>query len=161
MRLDRLDEALQTVRDLSVYWVYWGVERCSEDRFRDFEALQIEALRAVGRASSELALAIASDTRRRARPKHFEVGETRYRVTSPEPRSLNTWFGVVRYTRSYARPVDGGVGWCCVAHQRQRSLHPGWHTTLRPGRRQPAGRCPPAAGATSIAVGASCERRPR
>ncbi|MEN8182708.1 MAG: hypothetical protein ABFS46_09250, partial [Myxococcota bacterium] len=107
-RMAHLEEALAGVRELAVFW---AAERGPDDGFVDFEAKQIEALRQVGRASAEVALAIAEAKHRREHPDRFEVDGTRYRMTSPEPRSLLTWFGTVRYARSYARPLEGGPGW--------------------------------------------------
>jgi hypothetical protein len=107
-RVAHLDEALAAVRELALFW---PSERGRHDGFVDFEAKQIEALRVVGRASSELTLALAEAKDRRESEVRFEAGGTRFRMSSPEPRSLNTWFGTIRYSRSYARPVEGGAGW--------------------------------------------------
>jgi hypothetical protein len=107
-RHEHLEQALAAVRELAVHW---ATERGPDEGFVDFEAKQIEALRQVGRASAELALATAEAKHRQEHPDRFEVGGTAYRLTSPEPRSLLTWFGTVRYRRSYARPLEGGAGW--------------------------------------------------
>jgi hypothetical protein len=106
-RLTRLDQALTEVRNLAVSWPSM---RAAGDLFEDFEARLIAATRQVGRAGTEVMLACAEAKSRRAHPCRFESGETEYRLSAPEPRSLNTWHGVVRYSRSYARPVGGGVG---------------------------------------------------
>ena len=107
-RVARLSEAQQELRRLSLFW---SAQRESGESFVDFEAKQIESVRRVARASTELALALVEARSRRETPDRFEVGGTTYRLTPPEPRSLNTWFGTVRYSRSYARPVEGGAGW--------------------------------------------------
>lgn len=107
-RVAHLDAALNAIRELALFW---ASERGAHDSFVDFEARQIEAVRAIGRASTELTLALAEAKDRRERPASFDVGGTTFRVSGSEPRSLNTWFGTVRYTRTYARPVDGGAGW--------------------------------------------------
>ena len=107
-RIDYLEQALAAVRDLALYW---ATERGPDDGLVDFEAKQIEAIRQLGRASAEVALAMGEAKHRREHPERFEVGGTAYRLTSPEPRSLLTWFGTVRYGRSYARPLEGGPGW--------------------------------------------------
>lgn len=70
----------------------------------------IEAVRQAGVAATGVALACAEAKQRREHPRRFGVDGTVYRLSSPEPRSFNTWFDVIRYTRSYARPIDGGVG---------------------------------------------------
>ena len=107
-RVAHLEHALETVRELSLFW---PAEREPNDGFVNFEAKQIEAIREVGRASSELMLALAEAKSRRELPDRFEAGGTEYRLAPPERRSLNTWFGTIRYGRSYARPVEGGAGW--------------------------------------------------
>jgi len=107
-RLARLDEAQRQLRMLTLSW---AARREPDEGFVDFEARQIEAIRQVGRASTELALALAETKHRLEMPARFEDGGTVYRLTRSEPRSLNTWFGTVRYRRSYARPAGGGAGW--------------------------------------------------
>ncbi len=108
-RMARLDEALQELRMLTLSW---SAQREPGEGFVDFEARQIEAIRQLARASTELTLALAEARHRLEMPARFEAGGTTvYRLTPPEPRSLNTWFGTVRYSRSYARPVEGGAGW--------------------------------------------------
>jgi len=104
--------ALVAVRELTVHWAN---AREPNEGFVDFEAKQIEALRELGRASTELALALAEAKLRHDHPERFEAGGTAYRLTSPEPRSLLTWFGTVRHRRSYARPLEGGAGWFLLA----------------------------------------------
>ena len=106
-RIARLEEAQAEVRTLTLYWM---AERGPEDGFIQLEERLHEALQKVGRASIELMLSLAEERSRRALPARFEAGGTLYRVTSPEPRSLATWYGTVRYSRSYARPVEGGAG---------------------------------------------------
>lgn len=107
-RISRLEDAQVEVRSLTLFWM---AERGPEDGFIRFEERLCEALQKVGRASIELMLALAEQRSRRALPARFEVGGTLYRKTSPEPRSLATWYGTIRYGRSYARPVAGGAGW--------------------------------------------------
>ena len=107
-RLVHLKASLEAIRELSLFWA-GGRDR--HDSFVDFEAKQIEALRAIGRASTELMLAAAEAKDRRERESSFEVDNMQYRMSGREPRTLNTWFGPVRYSRSYARPVAGGAGW--------------------------------------------------
>ena len=107
-RIAHLEEAQLKVRRISLSW---ASQRGSDESFIDFEAKQIEALREVGRASTELALAIAEAKSRREMPDRFFLRNTEYRVTPRETRSLKTWHGTVRYGRSYARPVEGGAGW--------------------------------------------------
>jgi len=105
-RLEHLDEALAKVRELALFWPTTR----SDELFEDFEVLLRELLCGVGRAGSELMLGAAEAKDHRERPRKYAIGSTTYRMSTPEPRSFNTWFGVVRYSRSYARPVDGGVG---------------------------------------------------
>jgi len=107
-RLAHLDEAQQELRRLSLSW---SAQRGRDEGFIDFEAKQVEAIRGVARASTEIALALAEARARREMPDRFEARGTVYRMTPPETRSLKTWFGTVRYGRSYARPVHGGAGW--------------------------------------------------
>lgn len=107
-RIKRLEEAQDAVCQLSLFW---SAQREPDASFVDFEAKQIEAVRRVARASTELMLALAESGHRRESPSHFEAGGVGYRVTAAEPRTLSTWFGPVRYARSYARPVKGGPGW--------------------------------------------------
>lgn len=106
-RVARLDEALAKIRDLSLFW---ASTRSASDKFEDFEARMIEATRQSACAATELTLACAEARIRRELPCRFSIGETNYRLSAPEPRSFNGWFGVIRYSRSYARPIDGGVG---------------------------------------------------
>jgi len=86
-RIARLDRALEAVRDLALFWP----SSRSGELFEDFEAQLRELLRATGRGASELMLAAAEGRDRRERPSRFSIGETVYRVSAPEPRSLNTW----------------------------------------------------------------------
>ncbi len=106
-RVDRLDKAQARVRHLTLSWASL---RADGDQFEDFEAKLIEATREVGRASTELMLACAEAKNRSEVPSQFAIGDTAYRLSAPQPRSFNTWFGVVRYSRMYARPVEGGAG---------------------------------------------------
>jgi hypothetical protein len=106
-RLARLDQTLAEVRDLALSW---ASTRSPGDRFEDFEARLIDAVRNVGCAGTEVMLACAEAKSRREHACRFDIGDTEYRLSAPEPRSFNTWHGVVRYSRSYARPVEGGVG---------------------------------------------------
>lgn len=107
-RIARLDRALDELRELALFW---PVERGPNDTFEDFEAQQIERLRVIGRESAEVMLAVAERKKRREMAGRFQLDEVGYRMSAPESRSLMTWFGTVRYSRSYARPVDGGPGW--------------------------------------------------
>lgn len=106
-RLAHLDAALARVRELAVTW---ASTRGPQERFEDFEAKMIEAARSAACAGMEMMLACAEAKSRREVPARFDIGATEYRMSSPEPRSFTTWFGVVRYNRSYARPINGGVG---------------------------------------------------
>jgi hypothetical protein len=106
-RVQRLDEMLARVRDLALSW---ASTRSKEEMFEVFESRLIEALRDVGGAGTETMLACAEARNRQENPSEFSIGQTSYRLSLPEPRSFNTWFGVVRYSRTYARPVGGGVG---------------------------------------------------
>lgn len=108
-RVARLDDMLAKTRDLALSW---ASTRAAGAPFEDFEARLIEANRLVGRASTELMLALAEAKSRREHPPQFFVGDISFRLSAPEPRSFNTWHGVVRYSRSYARPIEGGVGHC-------------------------------------------------
>jgi hypothetical protein len=107
-RNEHLGEALARVRELALLWPTTR----SDELFEDFEAQLRELLFEVGRSGSELMLGVAEAKDRRERPRKYSIGETTYRMSAPEPRSFNTWFGVIRYRRSYARPVGGGVGHC-------------------------------------------------
>ena len=106
-RLQRLRVVQEKIADLASFW---PVERSDHELFVDFELRMRELQDEEGRAAGELMLAVAQAQDRENRPARFEIGETAYRVTAPEARSLNTWFGTIRYQRSYARVVDGGVG---------------------------------------------------
>jgi hypothetical protein len=103
-----LEEAQEEVLKLSLHW---ASQRGCNEGFVDFEEKLKAALDKVGRAAMEVALAEAEVQSRKEAPTRFAVGETVYRVTPPEYRSLSTWCGPIRYGRSYARPVDGGPGW--------------------------------------------------
>jgi len=107
-RLDHLDDAQQALRSLTLSW---ATEREPGAGFINFEARLIEASRQVACASTELMFALAEIENRQEMPDYFDIGDTFYRMTSPEPRSLTTWFGTIRYSRSYARPTEGGPGW--------------------------------------------------
>lgn len=107
-RIARLDRTLDALREHALFWP----SSRSDELFEDFEVQLRELLRGTGRAASELMLAAAEAKDCRERPSKYSIGETVYRMSTPEPRSLNTWFGVIRYRRSYARPVNGGVGHC-------------------------------------------------
>jgi hypothetical protein len=107
-RVARLEDAQQALQRLTLTWAN---EREPGTRFIDFEGRLIEASRQVACASTELMLALAEVKNRRETPDYFDIGDTVYRMASPEPRSLTTWFGTIRYNRSYARPVEGGPGW--------------------------------------------------
>ena len=113
-RVERLDAALAAVRELSSFW---PSTRSEDELYADFEGQMREATRAVARAGIELSLSLAEAKSRREHPARFLVGETCFRMSGVEPRSLNTWFGVVRYGRSYARPVEGGVGHFPLDHE--------------------------------------------
>ncbi len=106
-RLQRLRVVQEEIADLASFW---PMERSDHELFVDFEARMRELLDEEGRAASELMLAIAESHDRENRPAKFEIGEVSYRLCRPEPRSFTTWFGTIRYQRSYARVVDGGVG---------------------------------------------------
>ena len=113
-RIERLDAALAEVRELCLFW---PSTRSSGEHYANFESRLREATRAVARAGSEVTLAVAEAKSRREHLDRFPIGETCFRLSSAEPRSLNTWFGVVRYHRSYARPVEGGVGYFPLDHE--------------------------------------------
>jgi hypothetical protein len=103
-----LGAALADIQNLSLTW---HSTRSGEECFEDFEAKLIEASRQVGRLATELMLAKAEEKLRQEQPRLVTVEDIAYRWSAPEPRSFNTWFGVVRYSRSYVRPVEGGVGY--------------------------------------------------
>ena len=107
-RITCLDQVFDVLRELALFWP----SNRSDELYEDFEVQLRELLQDMGRAASELMLAAAEAKDRRERPGRYSIGETAYRMSTPEPRSFNTWFGVIRYARSYARPVDGGVGHC-------------------------------------------------
>jgi len=100
-----LQQALAAVRELAVYW---ASERGPDEWFVDFEAKQIEALRQVGRASTEVPLEMVEAKHRQEHPDRFEVGETAYRLTLPEPRSLRGRSRrIVRGCRRGVDPCNG------------------------------------------------------
>lgn len=107
-RIAHLERVAQAVVDLALFW---STDRGSDDRFEVFEARQIEAIRELGRASTELVLAMTEARVRREGDATPTGSDAEFRWSGAESRSLNTWFGTVRYRRSYARPVDGGPGW--------------------------------------------------
>jgi len=107
-RIARLDASLAAVRELALFW---DGQREEGEGFRDFEAKLIDVLRTTGRAGTELTLALCEARSRRESASRLEVGDKQFRLSGPESRSLNTWFGTIRYGRSYMRPVKGGPGW--------------------------------------------------
>lgn len=102
-----LDAKLAAVRELAYSW---SSTRPEGSMFEDFEARMIDAVRQAGCAATEMMLARAEESSRKDKPPLFSVGDTTFRLSGSEPRSFNTWFGVTRYRRSYARSVEGGVG---------------------------------------------------
>ena len=106
-RVERLDEALAAVRDLALTW---SSTRLDGDCFESFEAQLIAAIRHAGCSATEVMLADFDARLRDVQDGPIYVGEATYRLSAPEPRSFNTWFGVARYSRSYARPIGGGPG---------------------------------------------------
>ena len=107
-RLAHLEAALADVRELATTW---SAERSEDVGFVDFEAALVERLQTAARGAMELTLALAESRDREERDRRFRLGEVEYRLCRPEPRSMTTWFGTVRYARSYARPLEGGPGW--------------------------------------------------
>ena len=107
-RIARLDASLKAVRELALFW---DGQREDGEGFWEFEAKLIDGLRCAARAGSELVLALCEARSRRESASRLEVGDKQFRLSGPEPRSLNTWFGTIRYGRSYMRPVKGGPGW--------------------------------------------------
>ena len=107
-RIVRLDGSLAAVRELALFW---DGQREEGEGFWEFEAKLIDTLRTIGRAGSELMLALSEARSRRESASRLEVGDKQFRLSGPEPRSLNTWLGTIRYGRSYMRPVEGGPGW--------------------------------------------------
>lgn len=113
-RVGLLDAALAAVRELALSW---PSTRSEDDHFEDFEAQMIAAVRQVGCSATEVMLSGAEAKLRQDQPSPFRVDDTTYRLSAPEPRSFNTWFGVTRYSRSYARPVEGGAGHFPLDHE--------------------------------------------
>jgi hypothetical protein len=103
----RLDAVLAEVRDHSMSW---PGTRGGGELFTDFEAMLNEKLQQVGRAACEVMLAEAELKSRMEHVRRFQVCDRAFRLSGCEARSLCTWFGVIRYRRSYARPVEGGPG---------------------------------------------------
>jgi len=97
-----LEEAQQDLLELSLHW---ASQRGCNEGFVAFEEKLKAALDKVGRASMELALAVAEVQSRKEAPTRFAVGDTMYRVTPPEYRSLNTWCGPIRDGRAYAHSI--------------------------------------------------------
>ena len=106
-RLDRLDGTLAAIRELALSW---SSTRSKDDMFEDFEARLIDGVRKAACAATETMFARAEEVSRSEKPTQFSIGDTTFRLSGQEPRSFNTWFGVTRYNRSYARPVEGGIG---------------------------------------------------
>jgi hypothetical protein len=106
-RLDRLDGTLAAIRELALSW---SSTRSKDDMFEDFEARLIDGVRKAACAATETMFARAEEVSRWEKPTQFSIGDTTFRLSGQEPRSFNTWFGVTRYNRSYARPVEGGIG---------------------------------------------------
>lgn len=71
-----------------------------------FETSLRERLQEAGRCILESVLAAAEVEP----PRRVVRGERRFRRCPPEPRSLCTWFGLVRYQRAYMRAIGGGPG---------------------------------------------------
>jgi len=69
-----------------------------------------ERVMELGRAGTELMLASANAQSAAGLPARWTVDGREYRRCPDEPRSFNTWFGVVRYSRTYMRAVEGGPG---------------------------------------------------
>ena len=92
--LERLDEAASDVA---------GLLRLG---LAGFEAALRLKLQEAGRCILESVLAAAEVEP----PRRIVRGGRRFRRCPPEPRSLCTGFGLVRYERSYMRAVGGGAG---------------------------------------------------
>jgi hypothetical protein len=107
-RINRLDNTLERIRTQALSW---AAHRAPDEHFVEFEEKMLAALQQAGREASEVMLASAEAKSRREHPAQSTIGETSYRLSRPEPRSLDSWFGVIRYRRSYARPTSGGAGY--------------------------------------------------
>lgn len=88
----------------------WAEQRGDGDTYWDFEEAMREKVQEVGRVGTELMLSAANARSVATLPTRWEVDGREYRRCPDEPRSFNTWFGVIRYSRTYMRAVEGGPG---------------------------------------------------
>lgn len=76
--------------------------------FRDFEQMLRLVVLALGRAAISLFLCLREMHLAKTYPSHILRDERRFRKAPAQVRSLTTWFGVVRYGRTYFREVATG-----------------------------------------------------
>ena len=77
--------------------------------FKAFEQALIPVVFALARAAVTLFLACAQDREERRIPNRLERGGRVFRPAPAQARNLETWFGVVRYFRTYMREVSEGT----------------------------------------------------
>ena len=88
----------------------WCERRDDGETYWDFEEAMREVAAELGRAATELMLSAANERYSAGLPARCTVGDREFRRCPDEPRSFNTWFGIVRYGRTYMRAVEGGAG---------------------------------------------------
>jgi len=81
----------------------------SELTFKTFEESLIPMVFALARTAITLFLASAQAREEKRIPSRLERGGRVFRPAPAQPRNLETWFGVVRYWRTYMREVCEGA----------------------------------------------------
>jgi len=97
--------------------VQWMGQRSDGETYWDFEEALRKRVAEIGRAATELMLSAANTLSAAELPPRCTLGDREFRLCSDEPRSFNTWFGVVRYPRAYMRAVGGGPGFFPLDHE--------------------------------------------
>ena len=79
----------------------------AESTFKDFESALIPRIFELARLLVTLFLCIREERAQKGRPTTLEVGGRKFQQRPAQARNLNSFFGVVRYWRSYYRgPAD-------------------------------------------------------
>ncbi|HHH26933.1 MAG TPA: hypothetical protein ENK57_01090 [Polyangiaceae bacterium] len=91
--------------------ISYAVEQSERDTtFVEFERVLIERMAALGRAVVALFLVASEERTRAGLPSRVVRGGRVFRPAPAQERNLMTWFGVVRYARTYLREVRNGRG---------------------------------------------------
>jgi hypothetical protein len=110
-------EVAQQVEQLLAFTVGQaaGVAAGNTKSYKAFEAALIPLLFSLGRAVITLFLALSEEGLAKRLPAHVERSGRSYRRAPAQARNLETWFGVVRYWRTYMRQAGAPV---------RRGFHP-------------------------------------